>query len=139
MPVPQPAFGITDPEIHPLSGRIGALIDGVRLSGDLPDRTIAAIDAALSKHRVIFFRNQEHLDDAGQECFALRFGELFTHPTTPVRAGGALGFWSSDSTDGRGRADRWHTDLTFLDAYPRLSVLSRHHGSLLRRRHGMGQ
>ena len=122
MPVPQPAFGITDPEIHPLSGRIGALIDGVRLSGDLPDRTIAAIDAALSKHRVIFFRNQEHLDDAGQECFALRFGELFTHPTTPVRAGSA-GILELDSTDGRGRADRWHTDLTFLDAYPRLSVL----------------
>ncbi len=122
MPVPQPAFRITDPEIHPLSGRIGALIDGVRLSGDLPDRTIAAIEAALSKHRVIFFRGQEHLDDVGQECFALRFGELVAHPTTPVRAGSA-GILELDSTDGRGRADRWHTDLTFLDAYPRLSVL----------------
>jgi alpha-ketoglutarate-dependent taurine dioxygenase len=28
-----------------------------------------------------------------------------------------------DSTDGRGRADRWHTDVTFVDAYPKISVL----------------
>src|SRR5262249_2022785 len=36
---------------------------------------------------------------------------------------GSVGILEFDSTDGRGRADRWHTDVTFIDAYPRISVL----------------
>ena len=51
-------------DISPLAGHIGAQIDNIRLAGDLPDAAIAAIEAALSKYRVIFFRNQGHLDDA---------------------------------------------------------------------------
>jgi alpha-ketoglutarate-dependent sulfate ester dioxygenase len=99
--------------IQPLSGRIGAQIEGVRLAGDLPARVIAAIEAALAKYKV---------DDADQECFAARFGELVAHPTSAKRAG-SVGILELDSTDGRGRAHRWHTDMTFLDAYPKISVL----------------
>ena len=51
--------------------------------------TIAAIEAALSKYKVIFFRDQGHLDDAGQERFAARFGDLVAHPTSPAKAGSA--------------------------------------------------
>jgi alkyl sulfatase len=75
-----------DLDVRPLAGRIGAQIDSIRLAGDLPDATIAAIEAALSKYKVIFFRDQGYLDDAEQ-------------------------------------ADRWHTDLTFIDAYPTISML----------------
>jgi taurine dioxygenase len=100
-----PAFA-TDLDIRPLAGRIGAEIGNVRLTGDLPEPAIAAIEAALAKYKVIFFRNQNHLDD---------------HPTSPGRAGTAI--LELDSTDGRGRADRWHTDMTFLDTYPKISVL----------------
>ena len=56
-----------DLDVRPLAGRIGAQIDSIRLAGDLPDATIAAIEAALSKYKVIFFRDQGHLDDAEQE------------------------------------------------------------------------
>jgi alpha-ketoglutarate-dependent taurine dioxygenase len=108
--------------IRPLAGRIGAHIDNIHLAGDLPDGVIAAIEAVLSKYKVIFFRNQAHLDDAEQERFAARFGDLAAHPTTPARSGSAA-ILELDSTDGRGRADRWHTDLTFVDAYPKISVL----------------
>ena len=76
-----------------LAGRIGAEIDNVRLAGDLPERAIAAIEAALAKYKVIFFRDQSHLDDAGQERFAARLGELVAHPTNPA-APAALPFWS---------------------------------------------
>lgn len=107
---------------EPLSPRIGALIREIRLSGDLDAETIAGIEAALLKHKVIFFRDQGHLDDAGQERFTARFGELAAHPTTPAREGSAAIF-ELDSADGRGRADRWHTDVTFTDAYPKMSVL----------------
>jgi alpha-ketoglutarate-dependent taurine dioxygenase len=107
-------------DIRPLAGRIGAEIGGVQLAGDLPEATIAAIEAALAKYKVIFFCDQGQLDDAGQEQFAVRFGELVAHPTNPAKAGSAA-ILEIDSA--RGRADRWHTDVTFVDAYPKISVL----------------
>jgi taurine dioxygenase len=111
-----------DLDIRPLAGHIGAQIESVRLTSDLPDPAIAAIEAALSKFKVIFFRNQGHLDDAEQERFAARLGDLFAHPTSPVRSGSAA-ILELDSTGGRGRANQWHTDVTFVDAYPKISVL----------------
>jgi alpha-ketoglutarate-dependent taurine dioxygenase len=115
-----PSFAI-DLDIRPLAGRIGAEIGNVRLDGHLPEPAIAAIEAALAKYKVIFFRDQSHLDDAEQERFAARLGDIVAHPTSPSRPGTAI--LELDSTDGRGRADRWHTDMTFLDAYPKISVL----------------
>jgi taurine dioxygenase len=110
----------SDLDISPLTARIGAQIGNVRLSGDLADHIIAAIKAVLARHKVIFFRNQGHLDDAEQERFAWRLGELVPHPTIPPRPGTAA-ILELDSA--HGRADRWHTDLTFVDAYPQMSVL----------------
>lgn len=112
----------TDLNVAPLTARIGAHIDEVRLSGDLPDQTITAIKAALVKYKVIFFHNQGHLDDAEQESFAARLGQIVAHPTVPSRSG-TTAILELDSADGGGRADRWHTDLTFVDAYPKMSVL----------------
>ena len=107
-------------DIRPLAGRIGAETGGLQLAGDLPEATIAAIEAALAKYKVIFFRDQGHLDDAGQERFAGCLGELVAHPTNPAKAGSAA-LLEIDSA--RGRAARWHTDVTFVDAYPKISVL----------------
>jgi alpha-ketoglutarate-dependent taurine dioxygenase len=107
-------------DIRPLAGRIGAEIDGVQLAGDLPEAAIAEIEAALAKYKVIFFRDQGHLDDAAQELFAARLGELVAHPTSPAKAGSAA-ILEIDSA--RARADRWHTDVTFVDAYPKMSIL----------------
>jgi taurine dioxygenase len=109
-----------DLDIRPLAGRIGAQIENIRLSGDLPNDAMTAIEAALAQYKVIFFRNQDHLDDAEQERFAARLGDLVPHPTNPTLPGSAA-ILELDSR--HARADRWHTDVTFLDAYPRLSVL----------------
>lgn len=109
-------------DILPLAGRIGAQIEGIRLSGDLSDAAVASIEAALAKHKVIFFREQGHLDDVGQERFAARLGQLVAHPTNPARPG-STAILELDSTDGGGRADHWHTDVTFVDAYPKISIL----------------
>ena len=86
-----PSFAL-DLDIHPLAGRIGAEIGSVRLGGDLPEPTIASIEAALAKHRVIFFRNQNHLDDSEQERFAARLGESL--PIRQPRGAPAPPFWS---------------------------------------------
>lgn len=69
-------------DIHPVAGRIGAQIHGVTLSGELDADTVAAIQAALVSHKVIFFRDQTQLDDQGQEAFAKLLGEPVAHPRT---------------------------------------------------------
>ncbi len=102
-----------------VAGRIGAQVSGVRLSGDLPEQTVDAIRRALLDHKVVFFREQSHLDDVGQEAFARRLGDLVEHPTAPSRVGHIL---ELDSDRG-GRANSWHTDVTFDLAYPKYSVL----------------
>src|SRR5690348_1297712 len=74
-------------EVRRIGGRIGAEIHGVRLASDLPKATIKAIRQALLKHKVIFFRGQNHLDEAEQEAFGRLFGDLVPHPTVPSLKG----------------------------------------------------
>ncbi|MGY3464886.1 alpha-ketoglutarate-dependent taurine dioxygenase [Bradyrhizobium sp. LM6.11] len=57
------------------AARIGVEIRNIKLSGDLPSQTIAGINSLLLEHKVIFFRDQGHLDDAEQERFAACFGK----------------------------------------------------------------
>lgn len=104
------------------AARIGAEIRNIKLSGDLPDQTIAAINKVLLEHKVIFFREQGHLDDTEQERFALRLGKLVPHPTIGVGKGTAS-MIELDSASAGSRADFWHTDVTFVDAYPKIAVL----------------
>jgi taurine dioxygenase len=108
-------------DVVPVAGRIGAEIRGLALGGDLDDATIAAIRAALVRHKVIFFREQHQLDDAGQEAFAERFGKPIAHPTVPVVPGSKY-LLELDSKEGRA-ASSWHTDVTFVPAYPEASIL----------------
>lgn len=108
-------------DIVPVAGRIGAEIRGVKLSGELDPVAIAAIRAALVRHKVIFFRDQDHLDDAAQEAFAEKFGKPIAHPTVPVVEGSKY-LLELDSKEGYA-ASSWHTDVTFVDAYPEASIL----------------
>jgi alpha-ketoglutarate-dependent taurine dioxygenase len=112
---------LTQIDVRKVGGRIGAEIIGIRLSADLPDATFAAIEDALHAHKVVFFRDQGHLDDATQEAFAARLGDPVAHPTVPV-APGSTYLLELDSHRG-GRANTWHTDITFLPAYPKASIL----------------
>ncbi len=103
-----------------IGGRIGAEIGGVRLGGDLSDDDVAGIRAALLAHKVVFFRGQGHLDEAAHEAFAELLGAPVAHPTVPSADGRyALGI---DSHHGA-RANQWHTDVTFVPAYPAFSIL----------------
>lgn len=108
-------------DIVPVAGRIGGEIRGVALSAALDDSTLAAIEQALVTYKVLFFRGQTHLDDAGQEAFAARLGSPVAHPTVPVRDGSGF-LLELDGALGQ-RANSWHTDVTFVADYPRASVL----------------
>ncbi|GHC51151.1 TauD/TfdA dioxygenase family protein [Neogemmobacter tilapiae] len=113
---------ITPEQVFQVSARIGAEVRGIALGGQLDDATIARIHDLLLRHKVLFFRGQDHLDDAGQEGFARRLGALDPHPTQKVVAGSAS-ILELDASRGGGRADAWHTDVTFVEAYPKISVL----------------
>ncbi|AKJ31252.1 TauD/TfdA dioxygenase family protein [Caldimonas brevitalea] len=109
-------------EIVPVAGRIGAEIRGIRLGADLDPTTQHAIRQALWRHKVLFFRRQHHLDDAHQEALTDVFGGApVPHPTVPVKPGSRY-ILELDSQHG-GRADSWHTDVTFEAAYPKVSIL----------------
>lgn len=110
-----------DIEVLPIAGRIGAEIKGVSLHAELDTHSVSAIREALLQHKVLFFRGQHQLDDAGQEAFARLLGAPVAHPTVPIKQGTDY-VLELDSNHG-GRADSWHTDVTFVDAYPQASVL----------------
>jgi taurine dioxygenase len=109
-------------EIQPVTGRIGAVLSGVDLR-DLQAPTVAEIRAALVRHKVIFFRDQK-LDAKSQVTFARHFGEITTaHPTVPALAGHPE-VLDLDYSRSEGRANNWHSDVTFVDHPPLGSILN---------------
>lgn len=111
----------TNIEIVKKAGRIGAEIKGVKLTAEIDDATFSEIQEALKENLVLFFRGQDHLDDASHEQFAKRFGELFKHPTVPAKEN-TDAIFELDSAHGA-KANTWHTDVTFVPEVPRYSIL----------------
>jgi alpha-ketoglutarate-dependent sulfate ester dioxygenase len=104
-----------------LSSRIGARVDGVLLGGDLDPITVEEIHQALLTHKVIFFRGQHHLDDAQQLAFAELLGTPVGHPASLATVKDAPIITPINSEFGK--ANRWHTDVTFAANYPAASIL----------------
>ncbi|MFD6163064.1 TauD/TfdA dioxygenase family protein [Nocardia sp. NPDC060256] len=102
-----------------LGARIGAQVDNVRLGGDLDAGSVDAVRRALLEHKVIFFRGQDHLDEDGQYEFARLLGS----PTTPHPTVTSHGVKSLAIDSEHGRANSWHTDVTFVDRIPKASIL----------------
>ncbi|MET0896805.1 MAG: TauD/TfdA family dioxygenase [Mycobacterium sp.] len=106
-------------EIKKLGAHIGAQINGIELSGDVDTDTVAAVNAALLEHKVIFFRDQHHLDNDGQLAFARLLGvPTIAHPTVTSRGHQILPIDSRYD-----KANSWHTDVTFVDRVPKASLL----------------
>ena len=111
--------GATKPhlEIRPLTGAIGAEIEGVAIVDGISDALANEIRSALDRHRVIFFRDQ-HLDDDAQLALARVFGEPEVHPIR--RAMGSNETLSDivDTPDSTPDRDGWHTDVTYMKTPP---------------------
>ncbi|MFT4084402.1 MAG: TauD/TfdA family dioxygenase [Nocardioides sp.] len=106
--------------VEQLGGRLGARIHGVRLGGGLPASTVATIREALLRHKVVFFGDQEGLTDEEHIAFAERFGPLTTaHPTVNTGSARILRVSANKGM----AANAWHTDVTFVDRVPAISVL----------------
>jgi taurine dioxygenase len=107
-------------DVTPVGGALGAEIRGVHL-GRITDAEFAAIEQALLDHLVIFLPDQ-HLTPDEHRAFATRFGEAEIHPFIEKLDAGHPEIVVLDSERG-GRADVWHTDVTFSESPPICSVL----------------
>lgn len=107
--------------IRRVSGNIGAEIVDLKITPDIDDNIFSQIEAALVKYKVLFFRKQSQLNDESHQAFGARFGKVVAHPTVPAPTGTKL--FELDASKGGGRADSWHTDVTFVEAFPKLSIL----------------
>jgi alpha-ketoglutarate-dependent sulfate ester dioxygenase len=104
-----------------LAGNIGAQISGADTGDPLSDDAVAQIRQALLDHKVVFLRDQ-NLDYASQVAFAERLGPLtLGHPTLVSPPDQPL-LEEIDSHKG-GRANHWHTDVTFVDRPPAFTLL----------------
>lgn len=117
----QTVTGCGEVEVVPVAGRIGAVIQGVQLSGDLEQDTVDLIRQAILKYKVVFFRDQHHLDDATHEAFSARLGPLLKHPNAAV-AGDSQSILELKSSEGYSAAN-WHTDMTFMPQVAAFSIL----------------
>jgi len=100
--------------VRPMSGAIGAEIEGVDLSEALSEHGFATLHRAFLEHQVLFFRDQ-HLTPDTQKRFARRFGPLYVHPYAKGLDGHpeVLPVVREAGDTGRNFGGLWHADLTF--------------------------
>ena len=105
--------------VSQVGGVIGAVVEGVRANGDVHPAAFAELRTALLRHKVVFLRDQQGVTDDDQRAFARRFGPLTKpHPTVSGDGAAILPIDSEQQ-----KANSWHTDVTFVDRVPAISVL----------------
>lgn len=118
-------------EVKPLTLHIGAELSGLDLSRPLTAAARTAINDALLRWKVVFFRGQ-HLDHAGHVAFARQLGEptvghaVFGHIEGFPEIYSVAKFRTAQTYRGA-RPQRpwtgWHTDITAAVNPPKASIL----------------
>jgi taurine dioxygenase len=101
--------------VHPVTGALGAEIEGVDISKPLEKPLLAEIRRALLNHHVLFFRDQQF----DTESFA-RFGETFAPLFEPIYLKAVPGHQfvhklireADVPSNLRNVGDRWHSDFS---------------------------
>jgi alpha-ketoglutarate-dependent taurine dioxygenase len=105
-------------DVTKIGGVIGAAVGGIQVGGDVEPDAIAELRKALLLHKVVFLRDQ-HVTDEDQTAFTALLGKLTKpHPTVE---GDGKALLPIDAE--QGKANRWHTDISFIDRIPAISVL----------------
>ncbi|HEX3458796.1 MAG TPA: taurine dioxygenase [Candidatus Baltobacteraceae bacterium] len=108
--------------IRRLTPALGASIENFDLGAPLSDGDIAMIEEALSQYLVLFFDDQS-LSAVQQRDFAARFGKLYRHPFYPGEPDAPEIMILAHDATRRASSDRWHNDVTYLEAPPKAGVL----------------
>jgi taurine dioxygenase len=107
--------------IKPLTGCIGAEVEGVNIADRLVGKQVDQLRQALNEHQVLFFRGQP-LTPRQQCDFAARFGNITESLVDPGNSP-APGITVIETSDPKGIADVWHTDHTFVETPPMAAML----------------
>jgi alpha-ketoglutarate-dependent sulfate ester dioxygenase len=106
-------------EVRRVGGNVGAEVGEVVAGTELADEVVRELRRALLRHRVVFLRGQHGVDADAQLEFSRRLGvPTKPHPTV---TGDGRAVLPIDSEEGK--ANSWHTDVTFVDRIPSISVL----------------
>jgi taurine dioxygenase len=110
--------------VTPLTGRFGAEVTDVDLSGPLPADTLRAIEEAFAVHSVLCFRDQT-LDVDAFEAFALQFGSFGDTPfITPMDGHpDVLRLLRRADESGPLFGSGWHSDWSFQPEPPSATLL----------------
>lgn len=123
----------TQLRVIPSGAALGARLEGIDLTRDVDDPTVAAISDAWREHLVLLIRGQA-ISDAQLIDFSSRFGEL--DPPGPNPSGQPyhrdhpeLNVISNIVADGRpignlGAGEAvWHADMTYIETPPKAAIL----------------
>lgn len=112
--------------LTPLTGTLGAQVDGLDLSQPLGDAT-EKLRAALDEYKVLVFHDQHAVGPAELVAFAEHFGEpeVAKHPSAHLGDHEVPGIKviTSDAADPAIAGDSWHTDGATRDQPAWLTIL----------------
>jgi taurine dioxygenase len=116
-------MGTSGLEVRPISGALGAEVQGVDFGRELDDATVAGIRRALLDHCVIFFRDQR-FDAEQHKALARRFGDIFIHPNyAGTQPDPEIVMIRREPGDIRIVGEDWHTDTTMMPEPPMGAIL----------------
>jgi taurine dioxygenase len=109
--------------VNPISGALGAEIEGVDLSTPLSDELFSDLNQIFLDHSVIFFRDQSITPDQ-QKDFGRHWGTLNVHPFVKALEGHPEIIPIVKEKDDKANfGGGWHSDVTFMEKPALGSVL----------------
>jgi taurine dioxygenase len=115
-------------EIRKAAGALGAFVTGIDLArASESPRLVDDVRAALDRHEVLFFREQQITPQA-MRAFAARLGEIEGHPAYPVVPGTADVQILESTPEKPSKIELWHSDMTFRAQPPVYTML---HGQII--------
>lgn len=111
--------------VMPLTGVLGAEVEGADLTGPLPDPVFEEIEQAFADHSVLVFRDQD-MSIEDQKRFTRRFGEFGFEPyvDTMQEHPEVIEVLKEASESGMlNFGGNWHSDWSFQEAPPRATIL----------------
>jgi len=109
--------------LTPLSGALGARIEGIDLAAPLDDTAMAFVRDAFLTYCVLVFPGQQALTPEQQVAFAARWGEVHRMPTPDKCLDGNRAVLVLDTYGERPVTDAWHSDVTMEPCPPLGSFL----------------
>ena len=113
---------MTSLHLTPLTGHVGAAVDGIRLA-ELTDAEFDTVRTAFLDHCVLVFRGQ-HLSVDDHVGFAERWGPFSTSPFVDYLPDHPGVLQLGNLGKANAVTENWHYDSTFLAEPPSMTILS---------------